>query len=206
VQWHDWPDVGSVPLFADMSSDFLWRKFNVSRFSLIYAGAQKNVGPSGLVVVLIRKDLLAKGRQDIPKILRYAPHAEANSLLNTPPTFSVYLMRNVLAWMKDQGGLSQIELWNREKASILYGCLDKLSGFYQAPVEKGDRSVMNIVFRLPTEALEEKFAADAKKQNMWGLKGHRSVGGIRVSAYNAVSVADIKALVGFMESFAKANG
>jgi len=206
VEWFDFPSTAPVPLFADMSSDFLWRKVDVSRFDLIYAGAQKNVGPSGVVVVIIRKELLAKGRKDIPKILRYAPHAENNSLLNTPPTFGVYLMRNVLAWMKDVGGLAKMEAWNREKAGLLYGALDRLAPFYRAPVEKESRSVMNIVFRLPTEALEDAFVADAKKQGMWGLKGHRSVGGIRVSSYNAVSVDNIKALVGFMEQFAKSHG
>jgi phosphoserine aminotransferase len=205
VQWHEFPDTGAVPLFADMSSDFIWRKFDVSRFSLIYAGAQKNVGPSGLVVVILRKDLLPKGRKDIPKILRYAPHAENNSLLNTPPTFSIYLMRNVLSWVKDQGGLKQIEAWNREKAALLYGALDAMPAFYQCPGEKQCRSVMNIVFRLPNEGLEDKFVAEAKKQNMWGLKGHRSVGGIRVSAYNAVSVKDIQTLVSFMKGFAQSN-
>jgi phosphoserine aminotransferase len=206
VEWHAFPDPGGVPLFADMSSDFIWRKIDVSKFGLIYAGAQKNVGPSGLVVVILRKDLLAKGRKDIPKILRYAPHAENNSLLNTPPTFSVYLMRNVLGWVKASGGLGQMEAWNREKAQMLYGAIDRMSSFYRCPVEKDSRSVMNIVFRLPSEALEEKFVADAKKQGMWGLKGHRSVGGIRVSAYNAVSVKDIQTLVSFMESFAKTAG
>ena len=211
TQWFDLPtqkQLGSVPLVADMSSDFLWRKIDVSQFGLIYAGAQKNLGPSGVVVVIVRKDWMAKGRKDIPQILRYTTHAENNSLYNTPPTFAIYLMRNVLAWMKDQGGLPKMEARNREKADLLYGAIDRLSGFYKCPVEKDSRSVMNIVFRLPSEALEDKFVAEAKKHSrpMVGLKGHRSVGGIRVSAYNAVSVEDIKALVGFMESFAKSNG
>ncbi|HVE83771.1 MAG TPA: 3-phosphoserine/phosphohydroxythreonine transaminase [Myxococcales bacterium] len=205
-QWHQFPDTGAVPLFADMSSDFLWRPVDVSRFSLIYAGAQKNVGPSGVVVVILRKDLIAQGRKDIPKILRYSTHAENNSLYNTPPTFGIYLMRNVLAWVKEIGGLKEIESRNRKKADLLYGTLDRMNSFYRAPVDKESRSTMNIVFRLPTEALEDKFVSEAKKQRMVGLKGHRSAGGIRVSAYNAVSVEDIQALVGFMESFAKANG
>lgn len=205
-QFHTFPDAGQVPLFADMSSDFLWRPFDVSKFSLIYAGAQKNVGPSGVVVVILRKDLVEKGRKDIPKILRYSTHAENNSLYNTPPTFGIYLVRNVLAWVKDIGGLKEIESRNRKKADLLYGTLDRMNSFYRAPVEKESRSTMNIVFRLPSEALEDKFVQEAKKQKMIGLKGHRSAGGIRVSAYNAVSVEDIQALVGFMESFAKANG
>ncbi|HZH03325.1 MAG TPA: 3-phosphoserine/phosphohydroxythreonine transaminase [Myxococcaceae bacterium] len=206
TQYMEFPNTGSVPLVADMSSDFLWRPTDVSKFGLIYAGAQKNLGPSGVLVAVIRKDFMTQGRKDIPKIMRYSVHAENNSLYNTPPTFAVYLMRNVLAWMKEVGGLKQLEAWNREKAAVLYGALDKSADFYRAPVEKDSRSVMNIVFRLPTEALEEKFVSEAKKAGMVGLKGHRSVGGIRISAYNAVTVDNIKALVSFMETFAKANG
>jgi phosphoserine aminotransferase len=206
TQWHAFPDVGAVPLVADMSSDILWRKIDVSKFGLIYAGAQKNIGPSGVTLVIIERDLMSRARKDIPKILRYSTHAENNSLYNTPPTFAVYLMRNVLAWIKGVGGLAQIEKWNREKAELLYGALDRLSRFYRAPVEKDSRSVMNIVFRLGTESLEDKFVSDAKKAGMVGLKGHRSAGGIRVSAYNAVTPDNIRTLVGFMEQFAKSNG
>jgi len=206
TQWHAWPQVGSVPLVADMSSDFLWRPTDVSRFGMMYAGAQKNLGPSGVTVVVIRKDLMARGRKDIPKILRYTTFAENNSLYNTPPTFAIYLMRNVLAWIDQQGGLVAMERRNNEKAELLYGALDRMSGFYRAPVEKAARSTMNIVFRLPTEELDDRFVAEAKKQRMVGLKGHRSAGGIRVSAYNAVSPENIRTLVSFMESFAKANG
>jgi phosphoserine aminotransferase len=206
TQWHAWPQVGSVPLVADMSSDFLWRPTDVARFGLIYAGAQKNLGPSGVTVVVIRKDFMARGRKDIPKILRYTTHAENNSLYNTPPTFAIYLMRNVLAWIEKEGGLVGMERRNNEKAEILYTTLDRMSGFYRAPVEKAARSTMNIVFRLPTEELDDRFVAEAKKQRMVGLKGHRSAGGIRVSAYNAVSPENIRTLVSFMESFAKANG
>jgi len=206
TQWHAWPDVGSVPMVADMSSDFLWRPTDVSRFGAIYAGAQKNIGPSGVTVVILRKDLMAKGRKDIPKILRYTTFAENNSLYNTPPTFAIYLMRNVLAWIDEQGGLAGMERRNAEKAELLYSALDRMGGFYRAPVEKAARSTMNIVFRLPSEELDDRFVAEAKKQRMVGLKGHRSAGGIRVSAYNAVSPQDIRTLVSFMESFAKANG
>jgi phosphoserine aminotransferase len=206
TQWHAWPQVGSVPLVADMSSDFLWRPTDVARFGLIYAGAQKNLGPSGVTVVVIRKDFMARGRKDIPKILRYTTHAENNSLYNTPPTFAIYLMRNVLAWIEKEGGLVGMERRNNEKAELLYTALDRMSGFYRAPVEKAARSTMNIVFRLPTEELDDRFVAEAKKQRMVGLKGHRNAGGIRVSAYNAVSPENIRTLVSFMESFAKANG
>jgi phosphoserine aminotransferase len=206
TQWHAFPDTGSVPLIVDMSSDILWRKINVSKFGLIYAGAQKNIGPSGVTLVIIERDLMSRARTDIPKILRYSTHAENNSLYNTPPTFAIYLMRNVLAWIKSVGGLPQIEKWNREKAELLYGALDRMSRFYKVPVEKDSRSVMNIVFRLGNESLEDKFVSDAKKAGMVGLKGHRSAGGIRVSAYNAVTPEHIRTLIGFMEQFAKSNG
>jgi len=206
TQWSDFPDTGSVPLVADMSSDFMWRKFDVSKFGLVYAGAQKNVGPSGIVIVLARKDLVDGGRKDIPKIFRYKTHADNRSLYNTPPTFSIYLVRNVLSWLKDQGGLAAIEKTNREKGRVLYGMIDQLADFYRAPVEKASRSLMNVVFRLPTEALEEQFVSEAKKAKMVGLKGHRSVGGIRVSTYNAVSLEAVQLLTNFMQEFAKANG
>ena len=189
-----------------MSSDFLWRPLDVSRFAFIYAGAQKNIGPSGITVVVARKDFVATGRKDLPKIFQYRTHAENDSLYNTPPTFGVYLVRNVLAWVKEQGGLAQMEKWNREKAAIVYGAIDSSSGFYRAPVELASRSAMNVVFRLPDEKLEERFVAEAKKQHrMVGLKGHRSVGGIRASLYNAVSVADAKALAAFMGEFARSG-
>jgi phosphoserine aminotransferase len=206
TQYHQLPDTFGVPHVCDMSSDFLWRKFDTSRFDLIYAGAQKNLGPSGVLVAVAKKDFLARGRKDIPRILRYSTHAEANSLYNTPPTLAIYLVRNVLAWLEDIGGMPAIEARNRKKADLLYGALDRLSGFYKAPVEKESRSVMNIVFRLESEALDERFVKEAAQAGMVGLKGHRSAGGIRVSAYNAVSVQDIETLVSFMESFAKSNG
>ncbi len=206
TQWFDFPDTGGVPLVADMSSDFMWRPFDTGRFALIYAGAQKNIGPSGLVVVIARKDVIEGSRQDIPKIFRYKTHAADRSLYNTPPTFSVYLVRNVLRWLKAQGGLAALEKANRAKGDVLYGAIDSLPDFYRAPVEKTSRSLMNVVFRLPTEGLEERFIAEAKKGGMVGLKGHRSVGGVRASIYNAVSVESVKALVSFMTSFAKANG
>jgi phosphoserine aminotransferase len=189
-----------------MSSDFMWRALDVSRFDLIYAGAQKNLGPSGVVVVIVKKDLVASGRKDIPTIFQLRTVAENNSLYNTPPTFAIYLIRNVLAWVKDLGGLPAIEKRNREKAGELYAAIDASQGFYKCPVEVASRSVMNVVFRLPSEALEEKFVAEAKKNKMVGLKGHRSVGGIRASLYNAVGPDWVHALTGFMKDFAKGNG
>ena len=199
-------DTGAVPHVCDMSSDFLWRPIDVSKFGLIYAGAQKNIGPSGLVVVIARKDWMSSAREDIPKILRYQTHAKENSLYNTPNTWGIYLARNVLQWIKDFGGLAKMEQRNRAKAAALYGAIDGNGGFFRANVEPASRSVMNIVFRLASESLEEKFIAEAKTASMVGLKGHRSTGGIRVSAYNAVSEADIGTLVSFMKSFAQANG
>jgi phosphoserine aminotransferase len=200
------PDTGSAPLVADMSSDFMWRRFDVRRFGLIYAGAQKNVGPSGVTILIVRKDLVDRGRTDIPKIFRYSTQAADRSLYNTAPTFGIYLVRNVLQWIKDSGGLEQIERTNREKASLVYGLLDANKDFFRAPVRPDSRSVMNIVFRLPSEELEAKLVADAKNAGMIGLKGHRSVGGIRVSAYNAVSLDAVRTLLAFLRDFAKAHG
>ncbi len=206
TQFHTPLDTGAVPHVCDMSSDFMSRPVDVSRFDLIYAGAQKNLGPSGVLVVVARKAFLEQGRADIPKILRYSTHAEANSLYNTPPTLAIYLVRNVLVWMQGEGGLPGMERRNAKKAELLYGALERMKGFFTAPVEPNSRSLMNIVFALPSEKLDAKFATEATNAGLVGLKGHRSSGGIRVSAYNAVSVADIEALVSFMESFAKANG
>ncbi|HEX9287961.1 MAG TPA: 3-phosphoserine/phosphohydroxythreonine transaminase [Anaeromyxobacteraceae bacterium] len=197
------PSTGKVPLVADMSSDFLWRKLDVTRFGLVYAGAQKNIGPSGVVVVVVSKDLVAKGRKDIPKIFQLRTAAENKSLYNTPPTFGIYMVRNVLAWLKGLGGLGAIEARNRAKAGKLYAAIDANAAFYRCPVEKQSRSVMNVVFRLPTEQDEERFVAEAKKKGMVGLKGHRSVGGIRVSTYNAVQPEWIDELVAFMGELAK---
>jgi len=195
------PDAGGAPLVADMSSDFLWRPFDITRFGLVYAGAQKNIGPSGVVVAVVSKALVEQGRKDIPKIYQFRTHAENKSLYNTPPTFGVYMVRNVLAWLKGLGGLAKVEEMNRKKAARLYSVIDGNPQFFRSPVEKESRSVMNVVFRLPRPELEEQFIAEAKKQGMVGLKGHRSVGGIRASIYNAVSYEWVDALAGFMEEF-----
>jgi phosphoserine aminotransferase len=202
----EFPTFGNVPVICDMSSDFLWRKVDVSKFAMIYAGAQKNIGPSGVTVVVVKKGFLETGRKDIPKIFQYRTHADNNSLYNTPPTFGIYLVRNVLAWVKEVGGLAAMEKRNREKGEVLYGAIDAHPSFYRCPIDPKSRSLMNVVFRLPTEALEEQFVAEAKKQKMIGLKGHRSVGGIRVSTYNAVSVEWVKTLADFMNDFVKRNG
>ena len=197
------PDARAVPLVADMSSDFLWRRFDVSRFGLVYAGAQKNIGPSGVVVVVVDKALVERGRRDIPKIFQLRTPAENRSLYNTPPTFGIYFIRNVLAWLKGLGGLDAMEARNRAKAGVLYRAIDEHPAVFRCPVERQSRSVMNVVFRLATEADEERFVKEARAQGMVGLKGHRSVGGIRVSTYNAVEPAWLDALAAFMRDFAR---
>ncbi len=203
TQWHEFPNTGSVPLVADMSSDIMWRPIDVSKFGLIYAGAQKNLGPSGLVVVIVRKELVAAGRQDIPVIFQYRTHADNNSLYNTPPTFSVYMLRNVLAEIKRSGGLAAVEKLNREKGKLLYDAIEERGDFYSCPVEKDSRSYMNVVFTLKTPELEAEFLAEAQKRGMSGLKGHRSVGGMRASIYNAVPLEAVRSLAEFMRSFKK---
>jgi phosphoserine aminotransferase len=206
VQYLEVPQFGSAAQVCDMSSDILWRKIDVSPLSLIYAGAQKNVGPSGVTIVIARRDFVERGRKDLPKILQYRAHVEANSLLNTPPTFGIYLMRNVLDWLKSLGGLGAVESRNRAKAAELYAAVDARPDLYRAPVEVQSRSVMNAVFRLPSDLLEKKFLDEATGHGMVGLKGHRVIGGIRVSLYNAVEPAWVSALASFMNDFAKRNG
>jgi phosphoserine aminotransferase len=201
TQWQEYPNTGSVPLIADMSSDIGWRPLDVSKFGLIYAGAQKNLGPSGLVVVIVKKELVAQGRSDIPVIFQYRTHSENNSLYNTPPTFSVYVLRNVLDEMKKAGGLAAIEKVNREKAKLIYDAIDERADFFASPVDKGSRSLMNVVFTLKTPELEAEFLSEAQKRGMIGLKGHRSVGGMRASIYNAVTLEWCKSLSDFMRGF-----
>lgn len=201
TQWHYVPDTGSVPLVADMSSDIMWKPTDVSKFGVIYAGAQKNLGPSGVTLVIMRKDLVEAGRTDIPTIFRYKTHQENDSLYNTPPTFGVYMLRNVLAEMKKMGGLSAMERHNSAKAQMLYAAIDARPDFYRCPVDRDARSVMNVVFNLPTEAQENDFVAKATARGLIGLKGHRSVGGVRASIYNAAPLAWIEALVQFMNDY-----
>ncbi len=206
TQWPGFPKTGTVPLVADMSSDIFSRRFDVAPFGFIYAGAQKNLGPAGVTVVIARKEMLETVREDIPIILRYATHAKEDSLYNTPPTFAIYLVKLVLEWIKSEGGLGEIEKRNKKKADLLYGTVDGHPGFYHGTVQKESRSAMNATFRLPSEELEATFLAEAQKQGFGGLKGHRSVGGIRVSMYNAMTFEGIKALTDFMVTFAKKNG
>lgn len=195
----------TVPVVCDMSSDFLGRTIDVNAFDFIYAGAQKNIGPSGVTVIVAKKDFIAKGRSDLPTMLQFRTHVENDSLYNTPPTFGIYLMRNVLQWLKREGGVAAIEVRNRAKAKAIYNAIDASNGFYVCPVEPTSRSIMNVVFRLKTPALEEAFVKAAEANKMVGLKGHRSVGGIRASLYNAVELAWAEKLGAFMNDFAKAN-
>lgn len=206
TQFHDFPDTGTVRLVADMSSDLLWRPFDANRFGLIYAGAQKNLGPSGVTVVIVSRSWVERANDGLPSMLSYATHVGKDSLYNTPPCFAVYMVRNVLLWIKDLGGLAAMEDRNRAKAERLYGVMADRPDFYRCPVEPDSRSTMNVVWRLPSEELESKFVADAQDLGMFGLKGHRSVGGCRASIYNAMEPAGVEALADFMEKFARDNG
>jgi len=206
TQWQSFPDLGDVPLVADMSSDLMSRRFDVSKFALIYAGAQKNLGPAGVTVVIIRKDLLEGIPSNIPTMLRYDIHAKNDSLYNTPPSFTVYMVNLVLRWLKNNGGLAAAEKRNAEKAAVIYDTIDNSGGYYRGHALKDSRSLMNITFRLPNEELEKKFAVEATAQGMIGLKGHRSVGGLRASVYNAMSIEGCTALAEFMKAFQSNNG
>ncbi len=206
TQWANFPSFGDIPLFADMSSDILCKPFDASKFALIYAGAQKNLGPAGVTVVVIRKDLAESNPQHIPTMLRYHTHAANDSLYNTPPTFSVYMVNLVLRWIKDNGGSAGMEKRNVEKASLIYDTIDNSGSFYRGHADKDSRSLMNVTFRLPNEDLEKTFVTEATKAGMEGLKGHRSVGGLRASIYNAMTLAGCKALKDFMLEFQRKNG
>jgi phosphoserine aminotransferase len=209
VQWHAWPEVGDRPLVADMSSDILSRPLDASAFALIYAGAQKNLGPAGVTVVLIRQSWLeraAKGGASVPAMLRYATHVKNNSLYNTPPVFAVYMLNLVLEWIEETGGLEQMAKRNGLKAKTVYDAIDGSSGFYRGHAVPDSRSRMNVTFRLPSEELEKRFVSEAAAAGMVGLAGHRSVGGIRASIYNAMSQEGAAALANFMGEFARKNG
>jgi len=205
TQWKTFPKTNSIPLVADMSSDILSRKIDVGSFGLIYAGAQKNLGPAGVTVVIIRKYLAMGCPDSVPLMLRYKTHIEENSLYNTPPVFAIYAVKLVLEWVKRNGGVEKIEEINNKKAELLYRAIDEASGFYRGTAEADSRSLMNVTFRLPDENLEQKFIQEAAEIGLHGLKGHRSVGGIRASIYNAFPVEGVECLVDFMQRFSKAN-
>lgn len=205
TQFHEFPDTGGAPIVGDMSSDILSHEFDVSKFGVIYAGAQKNLGPSGVTVVAVRKDMLDKASKDLPTMLTWHTHADKNSLFNTPPCFGIYILDLVLGWVKEKGGVAAMDKMNAEKGELIYGAIEGSGGFYNCPVEKESRSNMNVVFRLPSEDLEAKFVSEGKEAGFLGLKGHRSVGGIRVSMYNANGVESVKDVVAFMKDFASKN-
>ena len=202
----DWvPDLGDVPLVVDMSSDILSRPIDVSQFGMIYAGAQKNIGPSGLVVVIIREDLLGRARSICPTMLDYKVAADNGSMYNTPATFSWYLSGLIFEWVKEQGGVEEMERRNRAKQELLYGYIDS-SAFYTNPISANARSWMNVPFRLADEKLDKAFLAGAEERGLLNLKGHRSVGGMRASIYNAVGLDAVQALVAYMAEFEKERG
>jgi phosphoserine aminotransferase len=203
TQFQEFPDTGKVPLVADMSSDIASRRVDFKKFALIYSGAQKNLGPAGVTLVVIRDDFLARAKKGLATILSYKTFADNKSLYNTPPAFGIYIMKLVLEWIKSKGGLAGVEKINAAKKDLLYSAIDASPDFYKGPAEKASRSWMNVTMRLPTEDLEKKFIADAEKEGLLGIKGHRSVGGIRFSIYNAVSLEDVQKAVDFMSKFRK---
>jgi phosphoserine aminotransferase len=205
VQYHSVPNVGEVPLVVDMSSDILSRPVEVAKYGLIYAGAQKNIGPSGLTVVIVRDDLIGQALPITPSAFDYKQQADNDSMLNTPPTYAIYIAGLVFQWLKKQGGIKAIEAHNRKKAALIYDYLDT-TAFYTSPIAREDRSLMNVPFKLKSESLDEAFLKGAKELNMLQLKGHRSVGGMRASIYNAMSIEGVEVLVNFMKDFEKKNG
>ena len=217
TQYHALPDTGEVPLVADMSSDIASRPLHVKKFGLIFAGAQKNLGPSGVTMVIIRQDLAERADKNLPTIFQYRTHIKEKSLYHTPPTFAIYVVSLMMEWIESQGGLTGIQKRNDSKAKLLYDAIDSSNGFYHCPVEKDSRSQMNAVFRVagasgqsaathPDEAAEQDFGKQAAAAGLVGTPGHRSVGGLRVSLYNAVEPASVEALVSFMREFQRKRG
>jgi phosphoserine aminotransferase len=206
VEFHDIPDVGDVPLVADMSSNILSAPLDVSRFGLIYAGAQKNIGPSGLVVMIVRRDLLARPGRPMAKVLRYAEQAANDSMLNTPNTWGWYLAGLTFQWLKAQGGVAAMAARNRAKAELLYRAIDDSDGFYANPIEPSARSRMNVPFTLKDATLDATFLQESEAAGLFALKGHKAVGGMRASLYNAVPLEAVQALVAFMRDFANRHG
>ena len=208
TQWTMLPETGSVPLVADMSSDIASRHIDVNRYGLIFAGAQKNLGPSGTTVVILRRDLAERADRNLPTVLQYRTHIKEKSLYHTPPTFAVYVVGLVLEWIASEGGILAIEKRNGAKAQLLYDTIESSSGFYHCPVEKDSRSKMNVVFRVASgnEGIEKQFATEAAAHGLVGTPGHRSVGGMRVSLYNAVKVEAVETLTAFMREFHRTRG
>ena len=207
-QWASMPDTGNAPLVADMSSDIASRPIDVKKFGLIFAGAQKNLGPSGVTIVILRKDLAERADKNLPTLLQYRTHIKDKSLYHTPPTFSVYIVGLVLEWIESLGGVAGIQKWNEAKAKLLYDTIEASGGFYRCPVESSSRSKMNVVFRVAggDEAVEKQFAKEAAAAGLVGTPGHRLVGGMRISLYNAVPLEAVEALTAFMREFHRARG
>ena len=205
VQFRDYPDV-DVPIVADMSSEIASRPIDFDKFGLIYAGAQKNIGPAGVCLVLIKQDIVDRCPGDLVNYLNYANHVEAKSMRNTPPVFQVYMIKLVMEWLKDKGGLAWAQSQAEKRSKVLYDAVLKHGDFYRCPVDPKYRSLMNVVFKTPSEELDAKFVKEAEAQGMSGLKGHRSVGGCRASIYNAMPIEGAEALASFMDDFAKKNG
>lgn len=206
TQFRDFPRTKKVPLISDMSSDIFSRRFDPAPFGLIYAGAQKNAGPAGVTLVIVREDMLERVPAGLPTMLKYTTYAEKNSLYNTPPSFAIYVTGLVLKWLEEEmGGLERMEKINREKAELIYGYLDS-QDFYRGTAQPQSRSWMNVTFRLPSEELEKAFLEQAQQNGLGGLKGHRSVGGCRASIYNAMAIEGVQALIEFMKNFASKNG
>ncbi len=205
TQFHEFPQYDGIPLIADMSSDILSRKIDFTKFSMIYAGAQKNLGPSGVTMIVMHDDMLAKCKDGLPSMINYNTHASKKSLYNTPPAFGIYMVKLNMEWIKGQGGLEAVEKVNRAKQERLYQIFDLYPDYFRGTAEEDSRSWMNITFRLPSEDLEKKFIAEAKAAGFGGLKGHRSVGGCRASIYNAMTLEGVEKLVEFMEAVKKAN-
>lgn len=206
IEWQDWPDTSGVPLVADMSSDLLSRPVPVEKFAMIYGGVQKNLGPAGATMVILRKDMLERQNPNLPAYLDYRVHAKEEGLYNTPPVFSIWAVKLVLEWIKLNGGAQGMAKRADLKSSIIYDAIDGSGGFYRSPVDPRFRSKMNIVFRMESEELEKRFLAATKEAGMLGLKGHRSVGGLRASIYNALPVEDVQSLADLMKDFQRVNG
>jgi phosphoserine aminotransferase len=202
TEWHGYPSF-DVPLFCDMSSDFMSQPVDVSKFDFIYAGAQKNIGPAGVVVAIIKDSLLAQAKEDVPVVLQYKTYVEHDSTYNTPPVFGIYFINKVMHWLEDNGGLEGAYRRNVQKAGIVYAAIDGSDGFYRGHAAADSRSLMNVTFNLPTAELEGAFVAQAAERGLIGLKGHRSLGGCRASIYNAVTEEGCRALAEFMEEFRK---
>jgi phosphoserine aminotransferase len=206
TRWNEFPDTGDIPLVADMTSELMSRVIDYNKFGLVFAGLQKNLGPSGMAAVLIRKDLIGHAMPQTPNLLNYDTYAKNHSMPNTINTFAVYMMNLVLHWLKNQGGVPAMEKINAHKASIIYDAIDNSTGFYRGAAQKEYRSQMNITFTLANSELDKKFLDEAQGHGLYALKGHRVVGGMRASIYNAMPVAGCQTLADFMADFARRNG